>query len=770
MPASLQPAMSATDAAGDLFLSGSYIELGIASYGNFGTTQGQTPAGYAQAGNQGVGLAFNEAGFGVNSAIPTIDFFTPGSPYEAFAAGYTANGATQTGFNYEDGSNEGVTATSLTDTSSGSTLSAEWVGVLDGNLRVTIDYSFGATDEYFATKVTLTNISGAAMDDVRYDRNVDPDNTEWFVGGAGFTTVNTVVAQQPGSGASEVTAASQTGDAYDTATGSTATILYYSTDPGTQVGFGDGEDPFSVTPGTVGQTETADDDIFIAYDGGPLAAGASTSFTYYTGLTDNVASVVASVSAPAAPGMPALEAADGPATATGLTDTATPVLTGTGTAGDTVTLLDGTATIGTGLVGADGTWSVTSTALADGAHTITAIQSTGSNATASAASDALAITVDTTLPAVSLGSANLLANTTTPVLSGTAEDGASVAVLLDGKVVGTVTADPTTGAWSYQVSTPLADGMHKVAAQATDLAGNVSAVSAASTLLVVPAPTATSNGVSTTDLSSLDFHEVTSQNFALQLVPGTQAVQLGDGTLSVGADTQQAFIARLYETALGRPEDTAGITGWNAQADAGASNATLAAGFLGAQEGQSALAGLSDTQFVDTLYSNALGRTADAVETDFWTGALSSGATRAQVLADIADSPEAKHALAGATSQVWVPDADAELVTFTYETAFDRTPETTGLQFWTQNLKAGMSVSDFFNDFITTPEFKAAFAGHDAGAVVDTLYQNGLGRGPTALESSTFAADLQNGTLTAANLLGMVATSHEATVHLATTL
>jgi hypothetical protein len=41
----LQLAKSATDAAGDLFLSGSYTELGISPWGNFGTTQGQTPTG-----------------------------------------------------------------------------------------------------------------------------------------------------------------------------------------------------------------------------------------------------------------------------------------------------------------------------------------------------------------------------------------------------------------------------------------------------------------------------------------------------------------------------------------------------------------------------------------------------------------------------------------------------------------------------------------------------------------------------------------------------
>ena len=99
MTSSLQPAQSATDTAGDLFLSGSYTELGISSAGNFGTT-GTTPAGYAQPDSNGVGLVYNQAGFGVNPNIPSIDFFTPGTPYEAFMAGYSSGGTNHSGTNY----------------------------------------------------------------------------------------------------------------------------------------------------------------------------------------------------------------------------------------------------------------------------------------------------------------------------------------------------------------------------------------------------------------------------------------------------------------------------------------------------------------------------------------------------------------------------------------------------------------------------------------------------------------------------------------------
>jgi hypothetical protein len=384
LTSSIQPAKSATDAAGDLFLSGSYVELGISPWGNFGTTQGDTPEGYAQAGTEGVGLTYNQAGFGVNPAIPTIDFFTPGTPYESFAAGYTIGSTNTYGSNYKDGNVEGVVPTSLTNTSSGSMLSAEWTGVLQGNLQVTLDYSFNATDLYFTTKVTLTNISGSAMNDVRYDREVDPDNTEWVSGPSGYATINTIVAQQPGSGASEVTAVSAAGNTYYEDTGSVATLLLYSTDPNSRVADGLGfsgsaqlspfTPAFTTGAGAAGSTTgLSDTAININYDGGALAAGASTSFTYYTGLSPDVSGILASIQAAQAPVVTDAVASDG-YTVTGAADP-----------NATVTIIEGVTTVGTVTSDASGAWQFDSSILTPGAHTLIASETNAANATGSAA-------------------------------------------------------------------------------------------------------------------------------------------------------------------------------------------------------------------------------------------------------------------------------------------------------------------------------------------------------------------------------------------------
>ncbi|MGJ8682673.1 VCBS domain-containing protein, partial [Paraglaciecola sp.] len=69
-------------------------------------------------------------------------------------------------------------------------------------------------------------------------------------------------------------------------------------------------------------------------------------------------------------------------------------------------------------------------------------------------------------------------------LTGTAEAGASVEIFVDGTSVATVTADATTGDWSYIYAVPVTQGAYTLSftAEQTDLAGNTSAASAASTI------------------------------------------------------------------------------------------------------------------------------------------------------------------------------------------------------------------------------------------------------------------------------------------------
>ncbi len=200
-----------------------------------------------------------------------------------------------------------------------------------------------------------------------------------------------------------------------------------------------------------------------------------------------------------------------------ITNVTTPTLTGLAEAGATVTLYDGAGTSGTGIVGLDGAWSITSAALATGVHSLTtkAIDSAGN---ASAASAALAVTIDITAPAApsrpdlaaasdtGASSTDNITSVTSPVFAGTAEAG-SIITLLDGTTaIGTAIAVADRN-WSITAS-PLLDGVHGIAAVAADIAGNVSLASAALVVtidsqMLAPSPpdmtAATDKGVSDSD-------------------------------------------------------------------------------------------------------------------------------------------------------------------------------------------------------------------------------------------------------------------------------
>ncbi|KFA90889.1 Ig-like domain-containing protein, partial [Archangium violaceum] len=88
-------------------------------------------------------------------------------------------------------------------------------------------------------------------------------------------------------------------------------------------------------------------------------------------------------------------------------------------------------------------------------------------------------TVDLTPPAVPVvvsPAPNSVVDTLTPVISGTAEPGSTVTVIIDGTEVGTATTDAS-GNWSYTPTTPLTPGEHEVQVRATDEAGNFSPTS-----------------------------------------------------------------------------------------------------------------------------------------------------------------------------------------------------------------------------------------------------------------------------------------------------
>ena len=204
----------------------------------------------------------------------------------------------------------------------------------------------------------------------------------------------------------------------------------------------------------------------------------SFSYTVSDGHGGSSTASVAIDIAPVDDGPPVITAIT-PDTGSSATDgiTATGLISVSGTAevGGTVTLHNGIAVAGTAIADSSGNWTIAlATALADGAHSLTATTTDGSG-NVSAASAALRVTVDTLAPGVTLALAHDTGTsatdrvTTDATLTGLSDALATVTLREGATVLGTTIADAA-GLWSF--APVLANGAHSISASSTDTAGN----------------------------------------------------------------------------------------------------------------------------------------------------------------------------------------------------------------------------------------------------------------------------------------------------------
>uniref|UniRef100_UPI000AA8BC46 Ig-like domain-containing protein n=1 Tax=Chromobacterium amazonense TaxID=1382803 RepID=UPI000AA8BC46 len=223
--------------------------------------------------------------------------------------------------------------------------------------------------------------------------------------------------------------------------------------------------------------------------GSPNTATRTISFTVNDGTVNSAAvtrNIAIQLPTPTVTGLTA-GTDTGSSSSDGITSDNTPTVTGTAEGGSTVTIYVDGVSVGTTTANGSGAWSYNfSSSLTDGSHAITAMATSGS--VNSSVSSGYSVTIDTAAPTAPAGLALSAATDTgsshsdgitdnnQPTVQGTAEAGSTVTVYVDGTAVGTATANGS-GVWSYNLSSPLADGNHSIRATATDAAGNVSAQS-----------------------------------------------------------------------------------------------------------------------------------------------------------------------------------------------------------------------------------------------------------------------------------------------------
>ena len=149
---------------------------------------------------------------------------------------------------------------------------------------------------------------------------------------------------------------------------------------------------------------------------------------------------------------------------------------------------------------------------------------------------------------------------------------------------------------------------------------------------------------------------------------------------------------------------------------------------------------LSNTAFVEQLYQNALGRTADPAGLQNYVSLLDSGVSRGAVLLATAESQES---IADNLSKVG--DADNAEVYRLYEATVDRAPDPAGLAAYSAALANGVTPTQIAQDFLSSAEYQSDYGTQSDSAFVTQLYQNAAHRAPDAAGLAGYTGPLAAG-------------------------
>lgn len=339
-------------------------------------------------------------------------------------------------------------------------------GTADGSGAWTVTAGSPLADGSWSFSTRSRDAAGNTRDGVG-SLNVTIDSTADAPGGLKLTAA-TDTGRSTTDGLTNLTAPTVAGTA---AAGSSVTLYDGALAIGTVTANGQGNWEIATSGLTVGtHTLTAK-----AVDAAGNTSLASAAFT-----------VTVDTSASAPTGLALATASDTGVTGDSRTNLTTPSVTGMAEASSIVLLYEGSTLLGQATAGADGGWTVASSALTGDVHTLTA-RAVDQAGNTSVASGGLVVNIDLTAPnapgALVLNSDSGTPNdnrtqVTAPVIAGTAEAGSTVRLYEGGTLLGTGTADLSTGAWTI-ASSSLGEGAHTLTARAVDTAGNTGAASAA---------------------------------------------------------------------------------------------------------------------------------------------------------------------------------------------------------------------------------------------------------------------------------------------------
>ena len=160
-----------------------------------------------------------------------------------------------------------------------------------------------------------------------------------------------------------------------------------------------------------------------------------------------------------------------------------------------------------------------------------------------------------------------------------------------------------------------------------------------------------------------------------------------------------APVVRLYYAHFQRPPDYEGLSHWAGVARRGTSMGKISDDFAKSREFINTYGSLTDEQYVERVYLNVLGRSADSGGRTYWTGQMAAGRSRGEVMLALSESSEYRRII-GARVQA----------TMLYVGMLRRAPDPSGLTYWAQVIGSGVPYRDVIAGFLDSPEYGVRMA------------------------------------------------------------
>ena len=227
------------------------------------------------------------------------------------------------------------------------------------------------------------------------------------------------------------------------------------------------------------------------------------------------------------------------------------------------------------------------------------------------------------------------------------------------------------------------------------------------------------------------------------------------------------FVERLYTVALGRASEKSGKAFWVDQITSGKkTGGDCGLFFLTSEEFTNRKLSIED--FVETLYKTFFGRESEASGKAYWVGVLKNGGDRTAVIKGFIDSKEWCNLCADYGVRSGAPNAKAEKASKSatmfasrlYTCCLGREPEEKGLKYWALALtNLEQTGCSAAKQFFTGAEFVNLKLKNEE--YVKRLYLTFMGRDPEASEITYWAGEISKGAQTRESVLAFFGQSDE---------